>query len=325
MKILNYMNEFKCPTRPEMIKSLEKDGYLIIPNVLTKSECSSNIDKIWDYLNKLNPNLKREDSKTWYDENQWPYSYGEGLMHYHGIAWNQASRSVRSHDNVLKVFSTLWETDKLHTSVDGINMKRPPLEYPTDDFDFVHVDQDGTERGLVCVQGSVNLIDQMDDDGCFVCWPGSHKLHKKILEDDRDRGHWYEFEKQDYDLMEKEGMSSKRIPVPAGHMILWRSDLAHAGAPARSTRKDHDKWRAVIFVCMLPASETPQTKTMLQKKQSTVLERRTTSHWPSNCSWFDRDPPVIYSKNSPLRYNIYRDDVLLTSVEKRLYGVEEYN
>eukprot|EP00613_Pedinella_sp_CCMP2098_P077355 CAMPEP_0171934876 /NCGR_PEP_ID=MMETSP0993-20121228/32396_1 /TAXON_ID=483369 /ORGANISM="non described non described, Strain CCMP2098" /LENGTH=641 /DNA_ID=CAMNT_0012575685 /DNA_START=22 /DNA_END=1943 /DNA_ORIENTATION=- len=36
-------------------------------------------------------------------------------------------------------------------------------------------------KGLQCVQGSVSLLDQQQGDGCFLCWPGSHRAHAAVL------------------------------------------------------------------------------------------------------------------------------------------------
>jgi hypothetical protein len=31
------------------------------------------------------------------------------------------------------------------------------------------------------VQGSISLLDQDPEDGCFQCWPGSHAVHPQIM------------------------------------------------------------------------------------------------------------------------------------------------
>ena len=31
------------------------------------------------------------------------------------------------------------------------------------------------------MQGSVSLLDQAPEDGCFQCWPGSHTVHPDLM------------------------------------------------------------------------------------------------------------------------------------------------
>ena len=39
--------------------------------------------------------------------------------------------------------------------------------------------------GLQAIQSSTALLDQQEGDACFLCWPGSHKLHPELI-----RGTW---------------------------------------------------------------------------------------------------------------------------------------
>ncbi len=41
-----------------------------------------------------------------------------------------------------------------------------------------HFDQSAAARGLQNVQSSTALVSQGDGDACFLCWPGSHRMHQ---------------------------------------------------------------------------------------------------------------------------------------------------
>ena len=137
---------------------------------------------MWDFVTSLNPAIDRAKSETWYppewsrEDDPWPES-GRGLFQEHGSGW--AAFAVRLRERVAFVFERLFGTDRLHTSKDGFTLMRPPrTAAEVEGGDWSHFDQDGRagNEGLKCVQGSVSLIDQDPGDGCFQCWPRSHKV-----------------------------------------------------------------------------------------------------------------------------------------------------
>jgi hypothetical protein len=109
--------------------------------------------------------------------------------------------------------------------------------------------QGGSLFGLQCIQGSVALLDQGPDDGCFLCWPQSYRCHGALMEARSRAGgpgsSTARFGGSEYyvPLTKKElralaegafggppGLEPKRVPVRRGSVILWRSDLVHSGA-----------------------------------------------------------------------------------------------
>ena len=68
---------------------------------------------------------------------------------------------------------------------------------------------------LMCVQGSVALLDQDPEDGCFQCWPGSHKVHPDIMRLNAigNTGNYYELGPDDKMLLERRGCNAYRIEV----------------------------------------------------------------------------------------------------------------
>jgi len=71
--------------------------------------------------------------------------------------------------------------------------------------------------------------------------------------------------------------------------VLWRSDLAHSNAqPLYGKRAHKQRFRAVSYVCMLPASHTKEP--IYKKKVEGWRLRKTTSHWPNLETCFRERP-----------------------------------
>ena len=80
---------------------------------------------------------------------------------------------------VLQVFQHLWGTSELLSSFDSINVLRPGSHVVSTD-DWLHCDQAPHRKGLVCIQGLVNMVDvgpdtggaimEADSDGLAACY-----------------------------------------------------------------------------------------------------------------------------------------------------------
>ena len=47
-------------------RALKRDGYLVVKGVLPRSQCSSYLDGMWDFVRSLNPQIDRKHPDTWY-------------------------------------------------------------------------------------------------------------------------------------------------------------------------------------------------------------------------------------------------------------------
>jgi len=174
-----------------------------------------------------------------------------------------------------RVFEPIYGTRELHSSKEGFTFHRPTAQVAPNGATHPvltaerprvcgktqtrtrgeHFDQCAADTGLHCIQSSTALIDQDVQDGCFWCWPKSHKEHPRLTKDIwRGRSDWVPLVDGELDLLEGMGMSPKRIPVRAGDVILWRSDLCHCGVGPTSLRSG---FRAVSYTAMIPAAMTP--------------------------------------------------------------------
>jgi hypothetical protein len=90
-------------------------------------------------------------------------------------------------------------------------------------------------------------------------------------------------------LLVARGCNAYRIEVAAGDLLLWRSDLAHSNAqPLFAQRAHKQRFRAVAYVCMLPAARTKEP--VYAKKAEGWQRRKTTTHWPNLETWFRERP-----------------------------------
>ena len=221
-----------------------------------------------------------------------------------------------------RVFAPLYGTDELHVSKDGWTFQRP-TEFELHRSPNDHFDQGSTMKGLQCIQGSVALTDQGEGDGCFSCWPGSHKHHDEII-GMIESPHWNPAKaEQDFqilnskmkDVLHSKGIAQTRVPVKKGDVVLWRSDLAHCGAPPVGVRGG---FRAVIYVCCLPASLTPKATYPLKLQSYQRME--TGCHWPCREEWFKAVPKrhggaIPYFEKPPP----------LTGRQRLLHGIDRYD
>jgi hypothetical protein len=254
-------------------ESVETDGYVVIPGVLSEEECQVEMDRLWDFLEAISPGISRNDPESWYpkgsdDEDPWPHS-GFGLLpdnfQSYQSGWLFSDLREKLAD---RVFESLYGTRELHSSKEGFTFLRPNQDNRHPIWSHrprvcgkpvlhngEHFDQRAAHTGLQCIQSSTALLDQSADDACFQCWPGSHKEHPRMTRDIwRGRSDWVPLMDSEIEDLRGRGYSPRRVPVKKGDMILWRSDLVHCSAPPL---RPSSNFRAVSYTCMLPAALTP--------------------------------------------------------------------
>jgi len=118
---------------------------------------------------------------------------------------------------------------------------------------------------------------------------------------------------QEHAWLRAQGIEPKRVHVKRGDVILWRSDLVHKGAPPIGRR---DNFRAVVYVCMLPAAMTPEH--VYKEKRTAYEQLQTSCHWPNREEWF-----------RPKRQNgevqsYFKKPPQLNLRQQQLYGLVRY-
>lgn len=151
--------------------------------------------------------------------------------------------------------------------------------------------------GLCSIQASISFTDQTQDKdhggGHFLCYPHSHSdVHWKLVggtyratsENERDDPTWVPLTDQEIRRLTELGCPEKRIHANVGDVILWRSDLVHAGvAPSLIVQRENgvDKlsgpkqFRAVAYCSMLPVQAVRDYTLFSLPKQKLVQGRCT--------------------------------------------------
>lgn len=297
---------------------LETDGYVVLPTVLSGAEADTQLERMWSFVQRVAPGINRDDPRSWAATDggvdPWPCKQRD-MFQLHGAGW----LFVELRELIIKrVFEPLFGTHKLHCSKDGFTFQRP-THAQVSRRDNDHFDQGAASSGLQCVQGSVALLDQDFTDGCFSCWPGSHAHRESLLATMPTRKTKNDFvmvNNQQMEALRQAGIERIRVPVKKGDVILWRSDLLHCGAAPIGACKN---FRAVVYICALPAELTPASMYTLKRAAYEGLE--TGSHWPSKEVWFVQDARKPTRRLRPY----FKTPPKLTMRQQELHGLVPYS
>ena len=118
-----HVTRFK-PGSKESKEYLEREGYVVLKETLTKQQAGKTLNLLWDYLEELDTGIDRKDPKTWGDD-RWPTAAHGGILPSYGIGHSKSQWYLRSIPNVKKAFAKIWGTEDLLTSFDGVSLWRP--------------------------------------------------------------------------------------------------------------------------------------------------------------------------------------------------------
>lgn len=215
---------------------------------------------------------------------------GGHMLHSQGeVAWK-----ARLHPRVRELFAHIYGTSNLASSVDMPSMFYTPEGAPaeTKNDQWLHVDQN-FHTGVThkCYQSIFYIRAADAESSTTVVWPGSHLpgVYDRILADPLSEqkgaledeagvrfGHFLSIngltdKKTKKDLLEAGLSCSKRLPVPAGSLLLWDSRTIHQG------------WRGgprfAVPVCWEPRDRVSEAATL--RKMCMAAAGVASSHSPS--------------------------------------------
>lgn len=300
--------------RDAVIKSLEDNGYAVIPNVLSLQECDTYIKEYKDWAKQV------EDTGI-------PFTSFESLIQGYRIGHFNASWRVRL--KAKEVFSKIWKTEKLLSSIDAVALSYPPEEgnklYAKPNQEWLHIDQGGHRIGLHAFQGAVYLEEACETDHCFRVLAKSHKEHENFMKNfphvgpETEEIEFYKLDEKEIKwYIEERGCTLTKVPAPKGGMILWDSRTVHDNSKPEFGRPNNDRWRHIVFVCMTPA--TWATPGDIAKKHESYKKLLMTSHWPSvGVGLFPESP----SQTTPSITEL--PEIAKTKEAKLLMGMESYD
>ena len=160
---------------------------------------------------------------------------------------------------------------------------------------------------------------------------GSPKFHKELYDTFPKAKHeaagtdFYILSEEYKEFYRQKGCKEKRVPVPKGGMVLWDSRTVHDNAGVIEGRKNSDRWRFVVFVCMAPAIWASENE--VNMKVDAYNKMVATAHWPSQGVWlFPNTTDCKHTQDKPKVEMIDElPAIALTPEVKRMVGVEKYD
>lgn len=288
------------PGSSEALGYLDREGFVVYANVLDSRETGHALDLMWDYLEGLSTGIDRNDENTWADD-RWPTAVHGGILPSYGIGHSKMQWFLRDVEKVKSCFASIWQTQELLTSFDGITVWRPwtyKEEWKTNfGSDWLHIDQHPIGRpGKHCFQGVLNLMEVTSSTGGNVMVPQSHKRFENIPTDYGDRlsrihpsiDH-FRFPKDDPLLADTQPIMALMKP---GDLLIWDSRTIHSSSPGvDKPANSRDLLRAASLICMMPRHKTSDS--VIEKRKEAVKNRTSTTNWTDRFINADEFPQIL--------------------------------
>jgi ectoine hydroxylase-related dioxygenase (phytanoyl-CoA dioxygenase family) len=295
-------------------------GYVVVENIVSEAQADEYVSKLWTWVEGLQDKntgktsgIQRNDPNTWVAREKaiseglssynWPAN-PYGIISNYGVSHSQVAWDVRCNANIRRVFETIWKTDSLLVSFDGVCMMLPPcISHSATNQSWFHFDQSPKKEGFRCVQSFLNLQNTTELDGGLMVYPSSNRLHsqffaEKNLSFDYD---WYAFnhENKGDEWFAEKGIHPIKVTAPKGSLVLWDSRTVHCSSLPTS-----DQLRYAIYVCMQPKKDASEEQ--IAQKKEIFARRQGTNHWPyQNEIVFDETELLSFEEEDvlkPLRY-----------------------
>ncbi|GAA82776.1 MFS transporter [Aspergillus luchuensis IFO 4308] len=260
-----------------------RDGYAVIKGVMSKERASEYQSEALTWLESFGLGFDRNDKSTWKKENL-PQSWKGGMYLHFSAAHEKYVWDVRCEPGVIAPFAKLWGTDELVVSFDTVNITLPQSIVGTyDSQPWPHCDQAPERKGLVCVQGIVNLSSAGPDDGGLIVMKGSAPLFDQFFEENPVTGptpwrtakhkDFHPFSDKDLDWYRERGCELIKVCAEPGDLILWDSRQMHWAQFGTS-----DVVRTIVYATYTPAAWMSEEDR--EKKKELFEGYETTTHWP---------------------------------------------
>ncbi len=299
----SYVPRF-APGAADGMAYLEENGFVVIANALNRAETEQALALTWNYLEALGTGIDRSDVTTW-DDDRWPTAVHGGILPGHGIGHSEAQWFIRDVPNVKRAFASVWDTDDLLVSFDGMALWRPwalKPEWKTNrGGSWLHIDQHPITRpGKQCVQGLVNLIATAPNRGGNVLVPGSHKTFHTIPDVYPTRLGRVPLGVDHFRFPADDPMLAGTPPImshmEAGDLLLWDSRTIHCSSAAlEEPEATPALMRAVSLVCMMPRRLT--SPEVLEERRRAVGNVTSTTNWTDRFINADKFPQITQAPN----------------------------
>ena len=286
------------------IEDLNRDGYAIIPNIITPDELEEAREQFFNWKNQLTetiPNFLENHHKIN------PHS----IFKFHEVGHQRFMWFIRTRPKVQDVFKKIWNTDELTVGFDGCCWM--PSDLNKKDNIWTHTDQAPAYSGMKCIQGFVALTSNQER--TLRVFKGSHNLHQDYFKS-RNINHKINWELIEHDYLEQIKESKINLNVPAGSLVLWDSRTFHQNQYAQPGEE-----RVVCYISYLPKNNPNNNASQQRKRRKYFEERRTTSHWAYPIKVNSKQPQTYGNQDLKINYDtLPKPDLedLLPEIEKLL-------
>ena len=294
-----HVTRFK-PGSKESKEYLEREGYVVLNETLTKQQAGKTLNLLWDYLEELDTGIDRKDPKTCGDD-RWHTAAHGGILPSYGIGHSKSQWYLRSIPNVKKAFAKIWGTEDLLTSFDGVSLWRPwninPQWKTESGQTWFHIDQHPISSTVKqCVQGLVNLLPTSEEIGGNVMVPGSHKFFKNIPQEYEERLAKLPLGVDHFRFPNDDPKLSSQKPImchmEVGDMLLWDSRTIHcSNSGSLLPKKANELIRAASLICMMPKEKS--NPSVIKQRREAVEKVISTTNWSDKFRNADEFPIIL--------------------------------
>ena len=256
---------FDISDQENWMEYLEKEGYVVIKNVLSSEEREQGLSLFKKDMATVSPRFDFDDSSTWSIETC-PLMFGKGMAVFNGFGQSDFMWHLRLNPKIQNIFKQIYSTNDLVTSLDGFSMfiSKAQKSKP-----WLHIDQN-PKNDMYSIQGAYNYfpVNEKTDAG-FVLVPGSHKNYKPEVKG-----------KADWHVCNPQPISeSRKLIIPENCMVLWNSKTIHANEGMSKSGVELN--RLTCYITYQPKHLRPENIKL--KRQNAYVNGCATSHYANRC------------------------------------------
>lgn len=214
----------------------DKEGYVIIPNVISKEDCDASVRAIQETI-AVDP----LDKSTWYTSHPLKNGIMVQLFRHPQLDKNRFSKKIAN------AYRQLWQNNDLIISRDRVSFNPPENEQYSFPGPNLHWDVSLKQPIPYGIQGLLYLTDTPAHQGAFTLVPG---FHQKI--DD-----WLHSIPPDVNprTMDLQSLGATPIAANAVDFIIWNHKLPHGSSPNVGSQP-----RIVQYINYLPIHRDIETE-----------------------------------------------------------------
>lgn len=207
----------------------EDNGYIVIKQAISQSDCKNAANAIWEFLD-----ASPDNKSSWYKSH--PAKRGMMVL----FTQHQALHKIRNSVKIRKAYEQLYGTTEIYKTIDKVSFNPPEDNMRSFLGSPLHWDVRLSLPIPYKLQGLLYLNNVSSNGGAFQCVPGFH-LEIDCWLNNLPAG----VDAKDY---AQETLHPITIPGNAGDFIIWNQSLPHSATPNKSNTP-----RLVQYLTYLPS------------------------------------------------------------------------